>query len=86
MSYGYSAKLRVGCVVVFFTSYLFEQGFHKTHQIWGGRVYIINVSVTRHNIDDISHRSYFMGYANIIVVIIYYMSDQTFVIHKAHYV
>ena len=49
-------------------------------------VYIINVRVTRNNIDDISHRAYFMGYVATIGVIIYWKPDQHFVIHRAHHV
>ena len=50
------------------------------------RVYIINGCVTRKNIDDISHRGYFMVYSAIIGVILYWKPYQTFLIHRAHHV
>ena len=45
---------------------------YKHIKIWGVVVYIINGCVTRKNLDDISHRSYFMVYAATTGVIIYY--------------
>ena len=52
----------------------------------GVRVYIINGRATSKNIDDRSHRGYFMGYAATAGVIIYWKPDQTFVIHRDHHV
>ena len=48
------------------------------------RVYIINGCVTRNNIDDISHRGYFMGYAANTGVIISWNIYQPFFIHIAY--
>ena len=50
------------------------------------RVYIINGRATRKNIDDTSHRGYFIGYADTTGVIIYWKPDQPFVIHRAYHV
>ena len=50
------------------------------------RVYIINVRVTRNNIDDVSNRGSFMGYAATTGFILYWKPDQPFVIHRAHHV
>ena len=50
------------------------------------RVYIINRSVTRNNIDDKSNHGYFMGYVATSVVIIYWNKYQPFVIHGSHLV
>ena len=50
------------------------------------RVYIINGSATRKKIDDRSHRGYFMGYAATTGVIIYWKSDQHFLIYRDHHV
>ena len=50
------------------------------------RVYIINGRVTRKNNDDISHRSYFMGYSANTGAIFYWNPDQYFVIHRTHHV
>ena len=58
----------------------------KNIKIWGVRVYIINVRATRNNIDDRSHRGYFMGYAATTGVIIYWKPYQPFIIHRAHHV
>ena len=59
---------------------------YKHIKIWGVRVYIINGRVTRNNLDDISHRGYFMGYAATTGVILYWKSDQYFVIHRSYHV
>ena len=48
------------------------------------RVYIINGSVTRNNIDDISHCGYFTRYAATTGVILYWNTDQPFIIHRYH--
>ena len=50
------------------------------------RVYIINEHVTRNNIDDRSHRGYFVGFASTTGVIIYSKPYQHFVIHRSHHV
>ena len=51
----------------------------KHIKIWGVRVYIINVHVTKKNLDDRSYEA-------TTVVIIYWNPDQTFVIHIGHHV
>ena len=38
------------------------------------------------NIDDRSHRGYFMGYAATTGVVLYWKPNQPFIIHRAHYV
>ena len=48
-------------------------------------VYIINGRVTRKNLDDRPHHGYFMGYAATTGVIIYWNTDQPFVIHGSHH-
>ena len=57
---------------------------YKHATIWGVRFYIINGSATKNNLDDRSHRGYFMGYANDIGVIIYWKLDQPFFTHRSH--
>ena len=59
---------------------------YKHIKIWGVIVYIINVRVTRNNIDDISHCAYFVGYAATTRVIIYWDPDQHFAIIISHHV
>ena len=49
-------------------------------------VYIINIRVTRKKLDDRSKLGHFMGYTATIEVIIYWKTDQPFVIHTAHHV
>ena len=51
---------------------------YKHIKIWGLRVYIINVCVTKKKLDDISHCVYLTGYAATTGVIIYYNSYQPF--------
>ena len=51
---------------------------YKHIKIWGLRVYIINGHVTRKKMDDISHIGYFMAYAAIKGVIIYWNPDHPF--------
>ena len=46
------------------------------------RVY--NGCVTRNNIDDRSHRVYFMGYAATKGVFLYFNQDQPFVVRRYH--
>ena len=58
----------------------------KQVNIWGTIVYNINRNATRKNLDDMSHRGYFMGYAYTKGVIIYWKKYQPFVIHRAHLV
>ena len=53
--------------------------------MWGVRVWIINGRVTRKNLDDRSHRGYFMGWTSNTGVIFYWKPDQIF-IHRAHHV
>ena len=48
------------------------------------RVYIINGCVTRNNIDERSHRRYFVGYAATTGVIIYWKTDKPFVVRIVH--
>ena len=55
---------------------------YKQIKIWGERFYIINGSVTRKNLDDISHRVYFMGLASTKRVIINSNLYQPFYIHR----
>ena len=45
---------------------------------------VINGRATRKKLDDISHRGYFMGYADTTGVILYWKPDQTFIIHRSH--
>ena len=59
---------------------------YKHIKIWGVRVYIINGRPTRKKLDDISHRGYFMVYADTTGVIIYWKPDQPFIIHRVHHV
>ena len=59
---------------------------YKYIKIWGVRVYIINGHAKNNNLDDRSHRGYFMGYADTTVVIVYWKPDQPFIIHRAHHV
>ena len=59
---------------------------YKHINIWGVRVYIINGRATRNNLDDISHRGYFVGYAATTGVILYWKSDQHLFIHRSNYV
>ena len=59
---------------------------YKHIKIWGVRVYIINGRVTRKKLDDISHHDYITIYTATTGVIIYWKSDQPFVIHRAHHV
>ena len=49
-------------------------------------VYIINGRVTRNNLDDRSHRGYFMVYAATTGVILYCKPYQHFVFHRYHHV
>ena len=64
-----------------------EQDIQTKHiKIWGVRVYIINRSVTRNKLDEISHHDYCMGYAATSGIVFYWKPDQTFVIHKSHYI
>ena len=49
-------------------------------------VYIINGRVTRNNHDDRLHRSYFMAYVDTTGAILYWKTDQPFVIHIAPHV
>ena len=50
------------------------------------RVYIINGRVQRNNVDDRSHRGYFIGYEANTGVIIKYNPDRPFVINIDHHV
>ena len=47
------------------------------------RVYIINGRATRKELDERSHRGYFMGYAATKGVILYWKPYQQFIIHRA---
>ena len=70
-------------------NYLLRNGIitsYKHIKIWGVRVYIINGCVRIKKIDDRSHQGYFMGYAATIGVIIYWKTNQPFVIHRDHHV
>ena len=49
------------------------------------RAYIIIGRVTRNNLDNVSHRAYFMGYVSTTGVIIYWNPDQNFYIQKDHH-
>ena len=53
-------------------------------KIWGVIVYIISGYVTRNKLDDISHHTYFMGYADNTGFILYWKSVQNFYIHRYH--
>ena len=57
---------------------------YKHIKIWGLIFYIINGRVTIKNLDDGSHRVYFMVYAATAGVILYWDPDQHFVIHISH--
>ena len=48
-------------------------------------VYILNESVTRKKLGDISYRGYFMQYSDTTGVIIYWKSYHPFVIHIARH-
>ena len=50
------------------------------------RVYTNNGHVTRNNLDDRSHRGYFVVYAYTTGVIFYWSLDQPFVIQISHHV
>ena len=50
------------------------------------KFYIINGRATINKLDDRSHRGYFMGYAGITGVILYWKPNQTFVINRVHHV
>ena len=63
-----------------------KKTFIQTSQNMGVRVYIINGRATGKKLDDRSHRGYFMGYAATTGVIIYWITDQQFVIYRAHHV
>ena len=49
-------------------------------------VYIINGRATIKKLDDGSYQVYFMGYAATTGFILYWKSDQPFVIHRSHHV
>ena len=49
------------------------------------RFYIINGHATIKKLDDMSHWGYFKGYEATTGVIIYWIPDQYFVIHKDHH-
>ena len=49
-------------------------------------VYTINGFVTRKKLDEISHRGYFMVYADTTEVIIYWKPKPDFLIHISHHV
>ena len=57
---------------------------YKNIKIWGVRVYIINGRATRKKLDDRSHRGYFMGYADTTGIMLYWKTDQPFVINRDH--
>ena len=81
------AELRICCLAML--HYLLWHGTktsYKNIRISGLIVYIINGSVTRNKLDDISHRGYFMGYIYTIGAILYCNPDQTFIIHRSHHV
>ena len=86
MSNGSPVKLIIGCVVMFLTSSGTGKDLHIKNKIWVVRVYIINGSFTRKKLDDISHRCYFMGYAAITGLILYWKTYHNFFIHRAHHV
>ena len=59
---------------------------YKHIKILGVIFYIINGCATRKKLDDISHRGYFMGYADTTRVILYWKPYQPFFIHRYHHV
>ena len=59
---------------------------YKHIKIWGVRFYIINGRTTRKKLYDRSHWGYFMGYAATTGVILYWKTDQPFIIRRAYHV
>ena len=49
-------------------------------------IYIINGNATRKKLDDRSYQGYFVGYEATTGVILYWKTDQPFIIHRAHHV
>ena len=87
MTHASPEALIIGCVVMLLNSSGMEQELNtNTSTIWGLIVYIINGRVTRNNFDDRSHRCYCMGYETTTGVIIYWNTDQHFIIQRAHHI